>query len=124
MKYTAAVALLMLQTASATECKLGIKYTKHESDDCSGEGEVYELDQEKIESYIKCYAVDEGSANKVCDETGIHSVTYSDKECKTETSRKPYVEWGKCESKRLFTNAQYVKAAVGSLVLGFAAYMN
>ena len=71
---------------------------------------------------------EDGSAKIVtCDATGMKTTVFSDGECKNQQAV-VNMEWGKCISlgpvTMKMTGAEYAKAAIGSLALGLAAYIN
>ena len=90
--------MLLANVALAEKCKLGLSLAVYESDVCTGDPKAATTrNQEALDKFDACTKDDESEEyrQQLCFEDGMHSVTYSDAECKTETFRLVY-EWDTC----------------------------
>ena len=139
MKFSVGIAICMLLSGASGEgCEVGIQMSIHKEADCSDEGEARPLPADEIEKMNSCNPGSTSSMNGVetvldwrkftCDTTGMKTIEYTDKDCTKEKFTQTQ-EWGKCTKVPIMgylvvTNAEYAKAAIGSMALAIAAYMN
>ena len=131
----------MSQIGELVDCPASMWITSHQTNDCSDTGITVKMPEDEFKEVMKteCEAVVEGFKwqKNVCDATGLWAAYFSDKECtKAEGGFRAY-EWGACNTENKFsvhksdpvpdvttTDAFSTKAALGSVILALAAFMN
>ena len=132
------------QIGELVDCPANLWVTTHQTDDCSDAGFTVKMPEDQKQLMFAMVGgpdCQEVLANVqymkiACDATGLWAATFSDKECTKVGSGKRAFKWGACDDKTTVhasdpsakaeatTDAFSTKAALGSLVLGFAALMN